>query len=983
MVRFPLLLIIIYSFISCNRLPERPMNIATPFLRVEQLQIDSLLLEMSLEEKIGQLILAKPNTLKKTWESELLTAIEKKQAGGIFLKNLPLTSFIKTSDSCRQLSDLPLFFATDEKVSLHNQFSDLPHFPMPSSMASIDSTAFQDILSGHYVKQCAALGINMSFAPSIRQIDFSDNSYDYQCFENESFFQLSRSLKMMLQLQKEKILSIGDHFDHLLYPASDTSFILDSILYQYAALTQVGLSGLKVSDAILELDTINKLPSYFIKNYFNRYLNFQGLIIAEVNESTTFDAVIHSGADVFITDDACGFHEYLLAFVQEGLMSQEALNIKVRKVLMAKSWIEEGNLNPTKQSSKKQVHFVVQNVNSSGKLSSTKLRSDYEDLIGDYFQDPAWPYLINTLFKKSAILLNNAEQLIPYSDILEKDFRIVQYSRKQLSVFKEYFSNYADYSSYLFPPNAKGELDSESLNHFKWTIPIIILDSLDLDSNLHQTFIRSLNQLSKKTKATLINFGNPLNLQYFDSTLTTIQIFERNDITEAVAAQILFGGMQGLGSLPIAINEDLPFRKSTETEVIRMQYAEPEKVGIKSSKLNRINQIATDAIRGRATPGCQIVVAKKGTVVYSEVFGHHTYQKRQRVKKDDIYDLASLTKIAATTLASMQLYEADSFKMEDKIGAHLSNLDSASIKDIKLKGLFIHQSGLQPHMPIAKFISRKDTTHESCNRFFCTTSTDSFSVKISNSLFFKEIYQDSIWDLVYNLPLRRNDRFRYSDVNFNLIQKVIDSKIDKPLNEYMYEKFYHPLGLSNILFKPLEKIAPEKIVPTEEDKHWRKELLRGYVHDETAALMGGVAGNAGLFGNAEDLTILFQMVLDDGKYGDQTFLKKSTIDLFTSAQHGNHRGLGFDKPSPRRSSAFASSASPQTFGHTGFTGTCIWVDPKHDLIFVFLSNRIHPNSFNRRLFREGVRRRMHEVIYNALGTFESELPELNMSGKKG
>ncbi|MEL6867530.1 MAG: serine hydrolase, partial [Bacteroidota bacterium] len=388
-------------------------------------------------------------------------------------------------------------------------------------------------------------------------------------------------------------------------------------------------------------------------------------------------------------------------------------------------------------------------------------------------------------------------------------------------------------------------------------------------------------------------------------------------------------------------------------------------------KLVSIDAIVQQAIRLGAFPGAQVLVAKEGKVIYQKSFGKHQFDNRQLVHADDLYDLASITKIASTTLAMMHLYEQRAFKLNSAIGPYIQCDKKQPIGKLSFKRLLTHQSGLQANMPIAPFIMFEDTTNLACNTYFCKSRKSPTDIQIADSMFMTSTWVDSIWQEVYSLKPRRRKRFRYSDVNFNLIQRFIESHTKMGLDRFVNQQFYRSLHMQHTAFRPLEKFKAHQIIPTTDDKKWRKQLLRGYVHDESAALLGGVGGNSGLFSNTQDLAVLFQMLLNGGNYGGKKYLKKSTIDYFTAARHGNHRGLGFDKPTKTRNRTSSDKASRQTYGHTGFTGTCVWVDPAEDLIFIFLTNRISPDIHNKKIFKHKVRKRLHNVVYEALNTYEA------------
>jgi CubicO group peptidase (beta-lactamase class C family) len=316
--------------------------------------------------------------------------------------------------------------------------------------------------------------------------------------------------------------------------------------------------------------------------------------------------------------------------------------------------------------------------------------------------------------------------------------------------------------------------------------------------------------------------------------------------------------------------------------------------------------------------------------------------------------------------------------LNGKVADYLNVPSNSAVGYIKIKELLLHQSGLQAQMPLSKFFSAKNVPAKGCNDYFCRKRKGSYSVKVADGLYFKSSFRDTVSKRVFNLAVNPKPRFRYSDVNFYLLKRIVEAVSNTPFDQYAFEQVYRPLGLRNMTFNPLYSFPKSQIVPTEQDNYWRKTLVQGYVHDPSVALMGGVGGSAGLFSNAEDLAVIFHMLLEGGIYGGLQFFEQKTVDDFVDNKYANHRGLGFDKPTKRRYPTYSPHASPKSFGHTGFTGTCVWVDPDQRLVYVFLSNRVNPSSRNGKIFTEGIRSRIHEVVYSAFGSFQNSLPELEV-----
>ena len=943
MLRAILILFTLAFLSSCFHQEEVSVVQNTPFLNVDHTSADSILRHMTLVEKIGQLIILKTDLKNKNTKESVYQWVREGVVGGVILEKLEVEEYVNVLDSLNSLSQVPLLNGTEEVVLLNNQFSDVVQFPLAPSIGAVQNDTIQKELEKLYLKQCKNLGINFCISPSANRVFLDQKKYPFHAFENNQEIQLARANRVLENLQSENIISLGNTFSEFYQLKNDTTGILDTLLFRQNEMVKAGVSGFKIDEQIFEIDSLYQLESFFLKKYLKEKMEFDGLIVAEISAHATVDELLHSGTDIFIVrDSAKKVFDYLLDFVKTGLMAEKVIDDKVRKILLAKTY-----------------------AGLDKKPTQLKMEGALAVLKNEYFDFQA-----RKLFEQSITLAQNYNNQLPYTRTYKRDFRIINIGNEKLKVFKNYFSKYANYQIYNHPPDEQGKIKSLKTLFHKHSTTIVVLDNIDLDTFQQKDFVKSVNELSQSSKLTLVNFGNPLNLQYLDTTLSIIQVFEKNKITESLTPQLLFGGMSAKGKLQIDLTDSLTYGKSIETRITRLKYTVPEEVGIAPEKLVGINAIIRSAISKKATPGGQVMVIKNGKVIFDQAFGHHTYSKKNKVRQSDLYDLASITKISATSLAAMKLFEEKEFKLADRLKSHLELDKESTIGRIRMKQLLTHSSGLQANMPIAKYYNNKDSIVDDCNQFFCKKPNDEYSIQIANGMFFNRKWIDSIWFKIDHLKVKRRGRYKYSDVNFNLIQRVMEKKTNQPMNEFLENHFYKPLNLRRTTFRPLEKFKSKYIVPTENDNRWRGQLLRGYVHDESASLLGGVAGSAGLFSNANDLGIMFQMMLNGGTYGEQKFLDPKVIKKFTSANYGNHRGLGFAVKGRRGANSLSSSASRKTFGHTGFSGTCVWVDPENDLIFIFLSNRIHPNKSNTKLYRYQVRRRIHDVVYKSMGTYK-------------
>jgi CubicO group peptidase (beta-lactamase class C family) len=397
-----------------------------------------------------------------------------------------------------------------------------------------------------------------------------------------------------------------------------------------------------------------------------------------------------------------------------------------------------------------------------------------------------------------------------------------------------------------------------------------------------------------------------------------------------------------------------------ETLASRLKYTIPEELGINSAALKRIDEIAAEAIQAKAAPGAVVMVVLDGKVIYNKAFGTRTYTDKTPTRINDIYDLASVTKTSATTMAVMRLFEQERLKLDTAIGAYIPRARNTNKKDISVREVMLHQAGFVPFIPFYKNMLETDYSRDS-TAAFPTKAADNFYMR-------KSYFAEVMWPQMLNSGLANRGKYVYSDLSMYFMKEMVERQSGKPIENYVMEQFYKPLGMTRAGFNPRLRFSKQEIIPTEDDQVFRKTLLEGYVHDQGAAMVGGVSGHAGLFSSSNDLAILYQMLLNKGTYGGTEYFKAATVDMFTAKQSDvSRRGLGFDRWDPESSKGYPSKlASPQTFGHTGYTGTCVWVDPKYKLVYIFLSNRVNP-GVSTKLLDLNIRSRIQDVIYEAIG----------------
>jgi CubicO group peptidase (beta-lactamase class C family) len=485
------------------------------------------------------------------------------------------------------------------------------------------------------------------------------------------------------------------------------------------------------------------------------------------------------------------------------------------------------------------------------------------------------------------------------------------------------------------------------------------------DYNVTEETRKFVEALSGRTKVVLCVFGNPYSLKFFEFLPWILEVYEDNEATSRAAANAIFGAEKISGRLPVSSSSTISAGTGfTFDSIYRLKISSPEEVGVKSSDLKKMEDIIRKGIANKAFPGCQLLVAKDGKVIWNKAYGTKVYElSDDKVKPTDLYDLASITKVAATTLSIMKLYEQKKISLNETVDEYLDLPKGSTIKYLKLRDILTHQAGLK-----AFFMFYKKTVGDSVEKYYRKYPNTQFSTWVADSLFIRNDYPDSIWNIITHSEVDDHPHYVYSDNDFYILQKIVEKVSGKPLDEYVNETFYQPMGLTHIGFKPLIRFPLEKVLPTENDTIFRKQIVRGYVHDPGAAMYGGVAGHAGVFSNAFDLAALFQMLLNDGVYNGKRLLDSSTIKLFTSRNSKiSRRGLGFDKPEPdvTKPSPCYDGVPLSVFGHTGFTGTCVWSDPESKLTYIFLSNRVYPNAENNQLVKMNIRTDLQQAIYKA------------------
>jgi CubicO group peptidase (beta-lactamase class C family) len=662
--------------------------------------------------------------------------------------------------------------------------------------------------------------------------------------------------------------------------------------------------------------------------------------------------------------------------VRRGELSEESINHSCRRILQAKYWAGLHKPAPVR------IDSIVEELNN-----------------------PAYMVHYRKLVEHSITLARNRDSLIPLRDLEKVRLATVTISRNGQVDGSEISGKYLEGGQFtLSTRSSQAERTSllEKLGRYN-TIIIHLLNTSSFASRgygISEETIRFIENLDPGADLILNVAGYPYaltrfdNLEHVDAILCS---YDDEPFNLSLATQGIFGGISLTGKLPVSARRVGRAGDGVKTGLpVRLGFAEPLDVGLDPDTLLRMEGIIREAIRNKATPGCQLLVARRGRVVWHRAYGYHTYQRRKKVELTDLYDLASVTKITATLPSLMRLRDRGRFHEDSLLGAYQVIPDSSDKAELLISDVLTHQAGLFPWIPF--YYSTLETLDTSQSLVSANWShihplkigpsayanrnvkyvdsvyqkiySPGFPIQVAGDMYMRKDVRDSLYRTIYDSELLSRE-YRYSDLGYYMLQRVVEEMADTMLYPYAWYNFYAPLGARTLGYLPLNRFPEGRIVPTENDLFYRKQLLRGYVHDMGAAMLGGISGHAGLFGNSMDVAKMMQMYLNGGWYGHRRYIDSLTLNTYSSSFYGdsvNRRGLGFDRPIVEEKDAgpACDDASPRSFGHTGFTGTMAWVDPEYDLLYVFLSNRIHPNQGNTKLIDDNIRTRIQQVTYDAL-----------------
>ncbi|MFO7575411.1 MAG: glycoside hydrolase family 3 N-terminal domain-containing protein [Bacteroidales bacterium] len=945
--------------------------------------VDSVMKSLTVEEKIGQLIwIAAFANRDIGYDVNISNVVEKNGIGGIifFQGNAPRQA--QMINHFREISKVPPLIAIDGEWGVGMRLEEIPGFPFQMTLGAVKNDSLIYTMGKYIADQMKRSGVDINLAPVA---DVNNNPknpvINARSFGEDPESVSRKTVAYMKGMQDNGIIAVAKHFpghgdtevdSHLDLPVIKHSLErLQSVeLVPFRSLINSGIGAVMPGHIwVPALDPVSNIPATIsqpvLTGLLRNDMRFRGLILSDAmnmggitkytkpGESEVL--ALAAGMDVleYVTDPGRAI-ESIMTALENGKLTMSSIDERCRRVLASKFWAGLSSPVP---------------VNAEG--------------ITEELFTPAMKSFTRELYASALTLLENRDNIIPIRRVESLKIASLGINTKEISLFQQSLGKYTRIDHYTIDING-GEgyrRILEKLEEYDLVIAGVygIGQRTGRGPGINSGLDSLVRKLNRQNQTLITWFGNPYSIdrvpgvQEASALLLTYQL---NDYTESLAAQLIFGGFGAHGTLPVTINEKYPAGHGIKTAGnLRLQFGFPESAGMSSVILEKkIDSLALLGIAEGAYPGCIVMAARKGVVVFSKSYGHHEYDGRIEVREDDIYDLASVTKISAATPGLMLLDSQGRFTPDEYLGNYVPLFKGSNKEKIVIRDMLTHQSGLVSWIPFWRETIR-ESTGQFRNRTFQTGLSDRFPLIVADNMYIHRTYRNRLFREIRNSNLGEK-RYVYSDLAFIIAPEIIASITGEDWTDFIMTNIYHKLGAFDITFNPYLKYPLSRIVPTEYDTLFRRQLIHGYVHDEGAAMLGGASGHAGLFATAGDLMKLMEMYRRMGSYGGEQIISEEVMKEYTRYQFpdtvDNRRGLCFDKPKPDNHELPpeevypALSASPSSFGHSGFTGTFTWIDPEYEITYVFLSNRVYPTRNNSKLSDLNIRTEILQALYDSI-----------------
>ncbi|HRF37756.1 MAG TPA: glycoside hydrolase family 3 N-terminal domain-containing protein [Saprospiraceae bacterium] len=939
--------------------------------------VDSMFNVLTPDERLGQLFMIRAHSDKG---ADHIAGVEKLireyHVGALcFFQGTPVKQVELTNRYQALTRHIPLMVAIDGEWGLGMRLKENTiSYPRQLPLGAIQDNWLIYEFGKEVARQCRRIGIHVNFAPVA---DVNNNAanpvINTRSFGEDRYNVAVKSNMYAKGMQDNGVMACAKHFpghgdtdvdSHLDLPSiTHDRARLDSIeLFPFRELARQGVGSFMIAHLnVPALDTGMNRPTtlsrYTVTELLRKEMGFEGLAFTDALEmkgvtkhfkpgEVEAEALL-AGNDMLVLPESmeAAFRE-IKRYIAEGRIAQAEVNEHVKRVLRAKY-----------------------------RLGLTTFAPISTDSLDQQLNSPDAIALKWKLYEHSLTLARNKGNLLPIKK-MSTDMAALSIGASAKSKFQARLESYKKMPLFQSPKEISSSERSRLLQTLgKKELVIVSLHGMSSFASqgygLSKSALDFLETLARRTQVVLVVFGTPYSLRHFDQIDPVLVAYEDDPIAQDLAAQALFGAIGISGRLPVTASPLSKFNTGVTTSpVFKMGYNLPERVGMSTAAFEKMDRLAQEDIAVGATPGCVVLAAKDGQIVYHKAFGHHTYSKTQATQADDVYDLASVTKIAGGTLALMKLYDDGLVDLETPIVKYLPELAGSNKADLLLRDILAHRAGLQPWLPFyRKTVEKTPEEVVVKDHYYCPDAIDEYDIPVASNLYLRRDYADSVWQEIIASPLLPTRGYRYSDLGFYIVARMVHRLSGKTLDAYLEDNFFCPMGLESIGYNPWQRVELSRIAPTEYDAYFRMQKIQGYVHDMGAAMLGGVSGHAGLFANAEDLAAVLQMLLNYGYYGGQRYLDPATVKTF-AARHpaSTRRGMGFDmrQMDARMHQNVTTRMSNEAFGHDGFTGTSAWADPETGTIFILLSNRTYPSQKNSKLSSQRFRQRMQSVVYQSL-----------------
>lgn len=964
--------LLILLFIYCFSNAQQGKNpLVSDDVGAQKKWVDSIYDSMTLEEKVGQLFMVRAfSNNSKAHEAAVAQLINEQHVGGIIFSSGGPMRQAKLNNLFQAISKTPLLVGMDAEWGLSMRLDSTYAFPYNMTLGAIKDEKLIRQTGYQIGEHCKRLGVHFNFAPVV---DINTNPKN-PIIGNRSFGEdrdkvTSKALAFMEGMQSAGVLANAKHFPGHGDTDSDSHKTLPTInfdekridsveLYPYRELFSKRLSSVMVAHLnVPSLEPRSGFPSSLSKHIVTEILQdslgFQGLIFTDAlemkgvsNYSTPGDidlAAFQAGNDVLlISEDVPKAAEKIVEAYNNKEISEERLARSVKKILMAKYKVGLNNYEP---------------------VGMTNLFEDLNRLKDDL--------LYEKLLENAITVTKNKSDLIPLRNLDKRKIAYVEMGDDSGDAFYKQMERYG--KIHQIKAEKLDELLSKLQNY-----NTVVVGFHKKNENPWQAYQFSdqelvwLYEIARTNTVILDVFARPYalnDLLSIENIECIVVSYQNSEVSQEKSAQIIFGGLPAKGELPVSTGTNFKVGEGISTNsLLSLSYGLPESVGMSSELLQRVDSIANKAIAGRMTPGIQLLVARKGKVIYNKNYGYHTYEKKEPVKDEDIYDVASLTKILASLPLIMELEEKGVISLDTKLSKILPMYQDSNKKNITIKEMLSHYARLKPWIPF--YVATLDSISKKPSAtYYRRAQSPRFNIKVAEEMYLRSDYPDTMQTIIKNSDLLTRLRYRYSDMPYYILKKYLENHYKKPLDEVVQEHFYEPIGANYTTYNPSRLFSDTNIVPTEIDDYYRFQEVHGYVHDMGAAMENGVGGHAGIFSNANDVAKMMQMYLQKGFYGGKRYFKPETLDLFNTCHYchkSNRRGIGFDKPQLGDSGPTCGCVSMTSFGHSGFTGTYAWADPEEEIVYVFMANRTYPKAGTNVLLNENIRTDIQRLIYEAI-----------------